>query len=54
MNHPQRQAVTPILHPNPEITEEIKNVSMFFNTGKAWDGKADVLSRWLEDTVTEP
>lgn len=29
MNHPLRRAVTPILHPHPEIQEEIKNVWMF-------------------------
>lgn len=29
MNHPQRCAVTPILHPHPEIKEEINNVLMF-------------------------
>lgn len=53
MNHPQRRAVTPMLHTHPEIKEEIKNVLMFFNTGEAWDGKPDVLSRWSEGFVTE-
>lgn len=52
MNHPQRHTVTPILHPYPEIKEEIKNVLMFFKTGEAWDGKPDVLSRWSEGCVT--
>lgn len=52
MNHSQRRTVTPILHPHPEITEEIKNVLMFFNTGEARDGKPDVLSRWSEGCVT--
>lgn len=37
MNHPPRHAVTRILHPHPEIKEEIKNESMFFNI-EAWMG----------------
>ena len=39
MNHPKRHAITPpsILHRHPEIKEEIKNVSMFFNI-EAWMG----------------
>lgn len=53
MNHSQRRAVTPILHPHPEIKKEIKNVSMFFSTGEACDGKPDVLLRWPEGFVTE-
>lgn len=52
MNHPERYAVTPMLHPHLEMSEEIKNVSMFFHTGEAWDGKPDVFPRWPKGFVT--